>query len=58
MEIYFIDKNNRYIGHRTLSEDEKVPNNATTEVVIVGDGQEAYFINGEWVVSQIIEQTV
>lgn len=55
MEIYFFDENNRYIGHRTLNDGEVIPTNATTKPVILGDGQEAFLLNNEWVVSDIKE---
>jgi hypothetical protein len=53
VEIYFYDVNKRYIGHRTLREGEAVPTNATTISVSLDDGQEAYFENGEWTMSDI-----
>lgn len=55
MEIYFYNENMRYVGHRKLNKSEKIPAKATTEVVALGDGQEAYFLDGKWVVSEIIE---
>lgn len=56
MEAYFFNENNRYIGHRTLQDGECIPGNATTTPAIVGDREEAHLINGEWVVSQIVEE--
>lgn len=58
MEIYFFDNNNRYIGHRKLEDGEKIPQNATTEIAEVGNGQEAYLIDGKWVVSEIPQEPV
>lgn len=58
MEIYFYDVNKRYIGHRTLREGETAPINATTVSVSLDDGQEAYFENGEWTVSELQTITV
>jgi len=55
MRIYFFDENMRYIGNRELKVGEEIPTNATTEIANVGDGQEAYLINGKWVVNQIID---
>lgn len=54
-EIYFYDENNRCIGHRKLNKGEDIPSNATTVSVALQDGQEAYFINGQWVVNEIVE---
>ena len=53
MRIYFFDKNNRYIGSRELEENEVIPQDATTESVQLTDGQEAYLINGKWVINNI-----
>lgn len=55
MEIYFFDENKRYIGHRSLQNEEAIPVNATVTPAIVSDGQQAHLIDGAWVVSQIIE---
>ena len=48
--IYFYDENKRYIGCR-IGEDSP-PNSTTTPITLI-DGQEAYFLNGAWVVSNI-----
>lgn len=55
MEIYFYDENNKYIGHRTLNDNEEIPSNATTEIANVKDMQEAYLSDGKWVVTTIKE---
>lgn len=55
MRIYFYDKTNRYIGSRELKEDETIPSNSTKKPVITGDGKEAYLVNEEWIVNDIIE---
>lgn len=58
MKMYFYDEDNRYVGNRALSDGEVMPIMATAEIADVGDGQEAYFVDGKWVVSQIpIEPT-
>jgi hypothetical protein len=44
MKIYFYDKDNRYIGNRTLKENEDIPYNATTVPITLSDNQEAHFI--------------
>ena len=54
MRIYFFDKNNRYIGNRELEENEIIPLDATTEELILQDGQEAYLVNGKWVINNIV----
>jgi hypothetical protein len=56
MQIYFFDENNRYIGNRKLEVEEVIPTNATTEVAEIGDGQEAYLVDGKWVVSDIVSE--
>jgi len=56
MKVYFHDENNRYIGNRELLTGEPIPQNATTEVAIVCDGEEAYLVSGEWVVNKIAEE--
>jgi hypothetical protein len=53
MKIYFYDKDNRYIGNRTLKENEDIPYNATTVPITLSDNQEAHFINGDWEVNEI-----
>lgn len=53
--VYFYDKNNRYIGSRELCKGEECPPSATTISVTLLDGQEAHFINGHWIVSEIVE---
>jgi hypothetical protein len=58
MEAYFFDQNMRYIGHRKLEEDEEMPINATQEAAEVGDGQEAYLVDGEWDVKQLPPEPV
>lgn len=58
MDAYFYDKNMRYIGHRTLADGEAMPLSATAKIAEVGDGQEAYLIDGEWVVSDIPPEPV
>lgn len=55
MELYFFDINNRYIGHRCLEINEEIPLNGTTEIALVEDRQEAYFVKGKWVVNEIVE---
>lgn len=54
MRIYFYDENMRYIGSRELVDGESIPANATTKSVEVSDGQEAYLVDGEWVVCEIL----
>lgn len=54
MRIYFMDKNNRYIGNRELLIGESIPKYATKEPTTVSDGEEAYFVDGEWQVNKII----
>jgi hypothetical protein len=44
---------NRYIGKRALNSGETMPANATSESVILTDGQQAHLVNGEWVISDI-----
>ena len=54
MEIYFFDRNKRYVGHRALRDDEvTIPPNATETSLNIGDGQEAYLIDGNWIVSDV-----
>jgi hypothetical protein len=53
MKIYFKDDNDRYIGCRELLDDETIPTNAITIPVTIKDGEEAFFIDGCWVISQI-----
>ena len=57
MRIYFYDESGRYIGNRGLVENESIPHNATTENATVGDGQEAYLVDGKWVVNDIVVET-
>jgi hypothetical protein len=53
MRIYFYDKNYRAVGNRELNEGEAVPANATTVTLILPEGKQAHFINGEWAISDI-----
>lgn len=54
--IYFFDRNFRFIGSRLLLVGEEIPYNATTKEISLQDGYEAHLINGEWVVSEIVEE--
>jgi hypothetical protein len=56
MDAYFFDVNNRYIGKRALNSGEAMPANATSISVTQVDGQEAHFISGSWIVSDLPEQ--
>lgn len=56
MKIYFYDAEKRYVGSRELFQDEEVPQNCTTKAVDIKDGQQAYFTNNKWVVSNIPEE--
>ena len=51
--IYFFDNDKKYIGCRELSQNELCPAYATTVSPKIEDGQQAHFINGSWVVSDI-----
>lgn len=53
--VYFYDENKRYIGCR--QGDDK-PANSTNIPVTLADGQEAHFIDGAWVVSDIVIELV
>jgi len=56
MKIHFHDENYRYIGSRELEENEETPLLATIEIATIKDGEEAYLLDGKWVVSKIVEQ--
>jgi hypothetical protein len=58
MRIYFYDINYRAIGNRELNEGEVIPPNATTTPVSIGDGQEAYFTNGQWQTNELEAEPV
>jgi hypothetical protein len=58
MMIYFYDANNRYIGCRELKQNESIPINVTIVKPNLTDGQEAYFIDGAWVVTDIVIEPV
>jgi hypothetical protein len=53
MDAYFFDSSNRYIGKRALNSGEAMPANAVVTPVTLEDGEEAYLVNGEWVISDI-----
>lgn len=53
MRVYFYNESMRYIGNRELDKNETVPINSTTEIANVGDGQEAFLVDGKWVTSNI-----
>lgn len=53
MKVYFFDENKRYIGNRELINGEEIPYNATSEIAIVKDGQEAYLVDNKWIISDI-----
>lgn len=52
--IYFYDENKRYIGLRALRQGESLPPNATTAPIELALGKEAHFIDGAWVLSNIV----
>ena len=51
--VYFYDNDKRYIGCRELKQGETVPQNATAIPVAKNVGEQAHFIDGKWVISQI-----
>ena len=53
MIIYFYDNNKRYIGHRSITDNEQMPLLSTTIPVSITDGTEAHFIDGNWAVTPI-----
>jgi len=55
MRVYFYDIKNRYIGSRELEDNELQPENTILKPVELRDGEEAYLISGEWIVSNILE---
>ena len=55
--IYFYDVDKKYIGCRELKLGESVPINATVIAPIVGSGQQAHYIDGAWVVSDVPAET-
>lgn len=57
MIAYFLDNNNRYIGNRELAADETLPENAVSVEPILTDKQEAHFLNGSWLITDIVEPT-
>jgi hypothetical protein len=57
MRVYFYDDRNRYIGNRELEDNEIQPEKTTLNPVELHDGEEAYLVGGEWVVSKIPEET-
>jgi hypothetical protein len=52
MRIYFYDSNNRYIGTRELKENEPMPINSTIKPVTVLVGQDAHYVNDNWVITE------
>jgi len=58
MLIYFYDSTYRYIGNRELKNGEPIPLNATTTAVTLNVGEEAYFVNGEWAINNIVVESV
>jgi len=56
MKIYFYNDRNRYIGNRELEDNETQPEKTTLNPVELHDGEEAYLVGGEWVVSKIMEE--
>lgn len=53
--VYFYDENKRFIGCRQGNDK---PINSTDIPVVLADGQEAHFIDGEWKISDIVIEPV
>lgn len=56
--IYYFDIGKKYIGCRELKFGESVPINATVIEPIVSSGQQAHYIDGAWVVSEVPADSV
>ena len=51
--IYLFDNEKRYVGAKELKSGEEMPLFATTVQPIIGDYEQAHFIDGKWIVSKI-----
>lgn len=54
--IYFFNNNKKYVGKRELNEGESIPKDATLIPVEIAESEEAFFVNGNWRVNEIINK--